>query len=193
MIMRSPPRPVTVPPTEVAKRKPRAVSSISLSESFCPIQSFAEGQFLGAALAPLAAREQINFLADLAVRRLAGLINDRAGVIAVEEADLEPDKRAVPRAGRSTGGGPLSRGHIYKILLDPIYVGRITHKSKGNAGVEADELRLSVMTSLPQRRDPGTAGHLHQRLSRSFDKMAASMKAIPRAPSSTVGSAEAYC
>ena len=24
-------------------------------------------------------------------------------------------------AGRPTGGGPVSRGHIYKILLDPIY------------------------------------------------------------------------
>ena len=31
-------------------------------------------------------------------------------------------------AGRSTGGGVLSRGHIYKILSNPIYVGRIAHK-----------------------------------------------------------------
>jgi DNA invertase Pin-like site-specific DNA recombinase len=31
-------------------------------------------------------------------------------------------------AGRSTGGGPLSRGHIYRILSNPIYVGRIGHK-----------------------------------------------------------------
>ena len=32
--------------------------------------------------------------------------------------------------GRSTGGGLLSRGHIYKILSNPIYVGRIAHKGQ---------------------------------------------------------------
>src|ERR1700748_1194027 len=30
--------------------------------------------------------------------------------------------------GRSTGGGPFSRGHIYKILSNPVYAGRIAHK-----------------------------------------------------------------
>jgi hypothetical protein len=38
MMIMSPPRPVRVPPTEVAIRKPRAVSSISVSESFDPIR-----------------------------------------------------------------------------------------------------------------------------------------------------------
>ncbi len=37
-------------------------------------------------------------------------------------------------AGRSTGGGPLSRGHIYKILSNPIYVGRIAHKGLAHEG-----------------------------------------------------------
>jgi DNA invertase Pin-like site-specific DNA recombinase len=37
-------------------------------------------------------------------------------------------------AGRSTGGGPLSRGHIYKILSNPIYVGRIGHKGQVHEG-----------------------------------------------------------
>ena len=32
--------------------------------------------------------------------------------------------------GRSTGGGLFSRGHIYKILSNPIYVGRIAQKAK---------------------------------------------------------------
>jgi site-specific DNA recombinase len=30
--------------------------------------------------------------------------------------------------GRSTGGGSFSRGHIYKIFSNPIYIGRIAHK-----------------------------------------------------------------
>jgi site-specific DNA recombinase len=37
-------------------------------------------------------------------------------------------------AGRSTGGGLLSRGHIYKILSNPIYVGRIAHKGQVHEG-----------------------------------------------------------
>ncbi len=37
-------------------------------------------------------------------------------------------------AGRSTGGGSLSRGHIYKILSNPIYVGRIAHKGQVHQG-----------------------------------------------------------
>src|SRR5271154_6427931 len=33
-------------------------------------------------------------------------------------------------AGRSTGGGLLSRGHVYKLLSNPIYVGRIAHNGR---------------------------------------------------------------
>jgi DNA invertase Pin-like site-specific DNA recombinase len=40
----------------------------------------------------------------------------------------------VDGAGRSTGGGLLSRGHIYKILSNPIYVGRIAHKDQVHEG-----------------------------------------------------------
>jgi site-specific DNA recombinase len=40
----------------------------------------------------------------------------------------------IDRAGRSTGGGPLSRGHIYKILPNPIYAGRIAHKGQAHEG-----------------------------------------------------------
>jgi site-specific DNA recombinase len=36
--------------------------------------------------------------------------------------------------GRSTGGGLISRGHIYKILANPIYVGRISHKGQVHEG-----------------------------------------------------------
>jgi site-specific DNA recombinase len=36
--------------------------------------------------------------------------------------------------GRSTGGGLFSRGHIYKILSNPIYAGRIAHKDQVHEG-----------------------------------------------------------
>ena len=40
-------------------------------------------------------------------------------------------------AGRSTGGGLFSRGHIYKLLSNPIYVGRIGHKGQVHEGQHA--------------------------------------------------------
>jgi DNA invertase Pin-like site-specific DNA recombinase len=33
-------------------------------------------------------------------------------------------------AGRSTGGGLFSRGHVYRLLANPIYVGRIAHRGQ---------------------------------------------------------------
>ena len=36
--------------------------------------------------------------------------------------------------GRSTGGGLLSRGHVYRLLSNPIYVGRIAHKGQVHEG-----------------------------------------------------------
>ena len=32
--------------------------------------------------------------------------------------------------GSQTGGRPFSRGHIYRILKNPIYIGRIPHKGE---------------------------------------------------------------
>jgi site-specific DNA recombinase len=40
----------------------------------------------------------------------------------------------VDGAGRSTGGGLFSRGHIYKLLSNPIYIGRIAHKGQVHEG-----------------------------------------------------------
>ena len=36
--------------------------------------------------------------------------------------------------GRSTGGGLFSRGHVYRLLANPIYVGRIAHKGQVHEG-----------------------------------------------------------
>ena len=37
--------------------------------------------------------------------------------------------------GRSTGGGLFSRGHLYKLLSNPIYVGLIAHKGQVHQGL----------------------------------------------------------
>jgi site-specific DNA recombinase len=39
--------------------------------------------------------------------------------------------------GKSTGGGLISRGHIYWILSNPIYVGRLRHKGQIHDGLHA--------------------------------------------------------
>jgi site-specific DNA recombinase len=60
--------------------------------------------------------------------------------------------------GRSTGGGLFSRGHVYKILSNPIYVGRIAHKGQVHEGqhppIVPQELWEQVQQSL---RDLGAA------------------------------------
>jgi site-specific DNA recombinase len=37
--------------------------------------------------------------------------------------------------GKATGGGPIGRGHLYKILSNPIYLGRLTHKGQVHEGL----------------------------------------------------------
>jgi site-specific DNA recombinase len=37
--------------------------------------------------------------------------------------------------GKTTGGGLISRGHLYKILSNPIYIGRLTHKDQVHEGL----------------------------------------------------------
>ena len=39
--------------------------------------------------------------------------------------------------GKRTGGGLISRGHLYKILSNPIYVGRLSHKGQAYEGQHA--------------------------------------------------------
>jgi site-specific DNA recombinase len=67
-------------------------------------------------------------------------------------------------AGRSTGGGLFSRGHIYKLLSNPIYVGRIAHKGQIHEGQHPpivtqdlwDEVRRSLGNHLGAARTKRT-------------------------------------
>ena len=57
-----------------------------------------------------------------------------AGSVVRLKQQLDAESFRVPiridGGGRSTGGGLLSRGHVYKLLSNPIYVGRIAHKGQ---------------------------------------------------------------
>jgi site-specific DNA recombinase len=60
------------------------------------------------------------------------------GTVAAVEAELGRRKIASPRrnttSGRSYGGRLLSRGQIYRLLSNPIYIGEIAHKGARHQG-----------------------------------------------------------
>jgi site-specific DNA recombinase len=61
-----------------------------------------------------------------------------AGSVVCLKQSLDAEGLRIPirvdGAGRSTGGGLFSRGHVYKLLSNPIYVGRIAHKGQVHEG-----------------------------------------------------------
>jgi site-specific DNA recombinase len=71
------------------------------------------------------------------VRQLFRLYLDLGTVAAVEDGAKRRGlitKRYVTRNGRHTGGLPFSRGHLYKILSNPLYVGEIAHRDRRYGG-----------------------------------------------------------
>ena len=55
-----------------------------------------------------------------------------------QEADRQNlrTRRKVSKTGRTTGGVPFARGHLYKILSNPIYVGDMPHKGEVHPGAQ---------------------------------------------------------
>ena len=51
--------------------------------------------------------------------------------------------------GKMTGGGLISRGHLYKILSNPIYVGRLTHKGQVHEGLHDSDCRSGDLGPSP--------------------------------------------
>src|SRR5271154_1975153 len=61
-----------------------------------------------------------------------------AGSVVRLKQQLDSEEVRIPiridGGGRSTGGGLFSRGHVYKLLSNPIYVGRIPHNGQVHEG-----------------------------------------------------------
>ena len=71
------------------------------------------------------------------VRHLYALYLELGSVRAVAEGAANLDYRTRSRTfstGRSSGGTPFTRGHIWHILANPLYAGRIRHKDKIHDG-----------------------------------------------------------
>ncbi len=69
--------------------------------------------------------------------------------------------------GRQTGGAPISRGHLYWILSNPIYVGRLRHKGQIHDGLHLPIIDLETWQRVqhkledqtPKRRAPQPDDH----------------------------------
>jgi site-specific DNA recombinase len=71
--------------------------------------------------------------------------------------------------GRTTGDRPFTRGHLYKLLSSPIYIGRIPHKKTSHPGQhpaiidrvlwEAVQSQLATNTQGPRSRRRRAASH----------------------------------
>jgi len=71
------------------------------------------------------------------VRQIFDLYLEHRNVRLVEARAAElglRTKRRINISGEACGGRPLSRGHIYRLLSNPVYVGEISHKGQVYAG-----------------------------------------------------------
>jgi site-specific DNA recombinase len=66
----------------------------------------------------------------------------------------------VSKTGRTTGSKPFSRGHIYRILSNPLYVGDIEHKGVRHPGLHPAIIDRETFDAVQARL--ATNGHAHR-------------------------------
>ena len=88
------------------------------------------------------------------IRRIHDLYHDLGSVRAVAERAEELGYRTRLRSfatGASNGGKPFSRGHIYQILTNPLYAGRIRHREKIYDGQHPSIVEPAAWDTLQER------------------------------------------
>src|SRR5712672_3619461 len=68
-------------------------------------------------------------------------------------------KRFMTAAGRIQGGRPFSRGHLYRILSNPLYLGRIAHKGQLHPGQHEALIEPETWEAVQAQLTANTAGH----------------------------------
>jgi site-specific DNA recombinase len=87
------------------------------------------------------------------VRNLFRRYLEVGGVVRLKTAlDAENVRSPVrtTRTGRRTGGAPISRGHLYWILSNPIYVGRLRHKEQIHDGLHPAIVDVEIWERVQQ-------------------------------------------
>jgi site-specific DNA recombinase len=93
--------------------------------------------------------EEAEFVRDLFRRYL-----DLGSVVRLKAAlDGEGGRTPVRigKSGRTTGGRPFSRGHLYWILSNPLYVGRLRHKGQIHEGLHSAIVDLETWETIQHR------------------------------------------
>ena len=88
------------------------------------------------------------------VRNLFRRYLEVGGVVRLKTAlDAENVRSPVrtSRTGRKTGGAPISRGHLYWILSNPIYVGRLRHKGQIHDGLHPAIVEVEIWEQVQKR------------------------------------------
>ena len=88
------------------------------------------------------------------VRNLFRRYLEVGGVVRLKAAlDTENVRSPVrtSRTGRKTGGVLISRGHLYWILSNPIYVGRLRHKGQTHDGLHPGIVDVEIWERVQQR------------------------------------------
>src|SRR5215218_4870719 len=98
-------------------------------------------------------------LTDLFTRRFTS----RMVLQRLDAAGLHVPER-IDGAGRRCGGKPFSRGHLYKILSNPIYIGRLSHRGKTYDGQHPAIVEQATWDGAQAR----LASHAHRRACRQL-------------------------
>jgi site-specific DNA recombinase len=99
------------------------------------------------------------------VRRVFNLYRELGCVRRVkEEADRLGlrTKCSTTAGGTKRGGNPFSRGHIYGLLANPIYTGRIAHKGELYPGLHPALIDNETWTAVRNQLAANTSDHRHR-------------------------------
>jgi DNA invertase Pin-like site-specific DNA recombinase len=113
---------------------------------------------------------RINIQEAKTVRLLFELYLKRGSVRRLQEECLSRGLKTKLRTmldGRQSGGTAFSRGHLYRILSNPIYIGRIPHKDRSYAGehegiIDAetwDKVQAQLTTNAGRKRGRASSKH----------------------------------
>ncbi len=95
------------------------------------------------------------------VRILFHLYLDAGSVRELQQRAAElglTTKHRRSRAGRESGGGAFSRGHLYAVLANPTYVGRVIHRGETHPGRQAPIVGEAVWEAVQAKLTAGRPG-----------------------------------
>jgi len=119
------------------------------------------------------------------VRRIFALYHELGSVRRVkEEADRLGlrTKRRIAANGTEGGGKPFSRGHLYRLLSNPIYAGQIAHKGQLFLGQHPALIDDETWTAVRNRLAANARDHRHKVKSAEPSLLAGLLVGPPQLP-----------